>query len=104
MFAWPGVAMNSATSPDGTRVAMRLPISWPETNRSWPMYDRRALLVESALYETTGIFAFSAASVPALNAFSSTSATAIPSAPPVIAVLNAFTISLTFEFSEPVHW
>ena len=37
MFAEPGVAMNSATSPDGTSSMMRLPISWPETKRSWPM-------------------------------------------------------------------
>src|SRR3954466_14642097 len=28
----------------------------------------------------------------------------MPSAPPVTAVLNAFTISLTLLFSEPVHW
>jgi hypothetical protein len=41
------------------------------------MYDSRALLAESALYATTGILALSAASVPALNAFSSTSATAM---------------------------
>src|SRR3954452_15190833 len=28
----------------------------------------------------------------------------MPSAPPVTAVLNALTISLTLLFSEPVHW
>ena len=37
MFSEPGVAMNSATSPSPTRSTIRLPISWPETNRSWPM-------------------------------------------------------------------
>ena len=37
MFDWPGVAMNSATSPDGTSSAMRLPISCPDTKRSCPM-------------------------------------------------------------------
>src|SRR3954465_7218588 len=104
MLAEPGVAMNSATSPDGTSCAIRLPISWPDTNRSWPMYDNLALLFASALEATTGIFALSAASVPELNAFSSTRAIAMPSAPPVTAVLNALTISLTLLFSDPVHW
>ena len=37
MFEAPGVAMNSATSPDGTRSTIFLPISWPDRNRSWPM-------------------------------------------------------------------
>src|ERR1700742_4222442 len=50
------------------------------------------------------MLAFSAASVGALNAFSSTSATPMPFAPPVMAVFMALTISFTFEFSEPVHW
>jgi hypothetical protein len=38
-----------------------------------------------------------------LKALASTRATAMPSAPPVMAVLKALTISLTLEFSEPVH-
>ena len=48
--------------------------------------------------------AFSAASVGWLNAFLSTRQHAIPSAPLVMAVLNALTISLTLEFLEPVNW
>jgi hypothetical protein len=39
-----------------------------------------------------------------LNAFRSTSDTAIPSAFAVIALFSAFTISLTLLLSEPVHW
>ena len=31
------VAMNSATSPEGTRPWILLPIATPEANRSWPM-------------------------------------------------------------------
>ena len=50
------------------------------------------------------MLALSAAWVAELNAFSSISASARPSAPPVIAELVALTISLTLEFSEPVHW
>ena len=37
MLDCPGVAMNSATSPEGTRPWIRLPIATPEANRSWPM-------------------------------------------------------------------
>ena len=37
MFSEPGVAMNSATLPESTSSTIRLPISWPETKRSWPM-------------------------------------------------------------------
>ena len=43
MFSEPGVAMNSATLPSPTSSTIRLPISCPETNRSWPMYESRAL-------------------------------------------------------------
>src|SRR5919198_2090657 len=50
------------------------------------------------------MFAFSAASVGALNADLSTRQTPMPFAPLVMAVFIALTISLTFEFSEPVHW
>ncbi len=57
----------------------------------------------SALYATTGILAFSAASVGALNARLSIRHTPMPLAPPVIAVFIALTISETLEFSEPVH-
>jgi hypothetical protein len=49
MFAAPGVAMNSATSPEPTRLTIRSPICWPATNRSWPMYASRALAAASAL-------------------------------------------------------
>ena len=42
--------------------------------------------------------------MPWLKALSLTSDTAIPLAPPVIAVLNAFTISLMLLSREPVHW
>src|SRR5438132_890591 len=48
--------------------------------------------------------ALSAASTGALNACRSVSATAIPSAPPVTALLSAVTIWATLELSEPVHW
>src|SRR5438105_4013336 len=48
--------------------------------------------------------ALSAASTGALKACRSVSATAIPSAPPVTALLRALTIWLTLELSEPVHW
>ena len=37
MFSEPGVAMNSATSPEGTSDWMCWPISCPDTYRSWPM-------------------------------------------------------------------
>ena len=37
MFSEPGVAMNSATLPSGTSSTIRLPISTPDRNRSWPM-------------------------------------------------------------------
>ena len=49
MLSAPGVAMNRAMSPDGTRPRMRLPISCPDTNRSCPMYARRELPAASAL-------------------------------------------------------
>src|ERR1700678_3803407 len=48
--------------------------------------------------------ALSAASTGALNACRSMSATAMPSAPLVTAVLTAVTIWATLLFSEPVHW
>src|SRR5580704_6694088 len=48
--------------------------------------------------------AFRAVSTGALNACRSISATAMPSAPLVTAVLSASTIWLTLLFSEPVHW
>src|SRR5690242_12956119 len=48
--------------------------------------------------------AFSAASTGALNACRSISATAIPSAPLVTALLSAVTIWPTLLLSEPVHW
>ena len=49
MFSEPGVAMNSATSPDGTSCAMCAPISCPDTNKSWPIYASLSLPVTSAL-------------------------------------------------------
>src|SRR5271155_4906328 len=48
--------------------------------------------------------AFRAVSTGALNACRSISATAMPSAPLVTAVLTAVTIWATLLFSEPVHW
>jgi hypothetical protein len=47
---------------------------------------------------------FRACSTGLLNALGSVSATAMPSAFDVTAVLNAFSISLVFAVSEPVHW
>src|SRR3954454_13601097 len=48
--------------------------------------------------------ALSAWSTGALKAVLSTTATASPSALPLIAVLVALTISATTELAEPVHW
>src|SRR5438132_13446575 len=48
--------------------------------------------------------ALSAASTGALKACRSVSAIAMPSAPPVTAVLSAVTICATLLVSEPVHW
>src|SRR5687767_1803322 len=45
-----------------------------------------------------------ALSVGPLNAFWSVMAIAMPSTLPVIAVLNALTISATLAVSDPVHW
>ena len=104
MLSEPGVAMNSATFPEGTSWTIRLPISTPDRKRSWPMYARRWLPGSSALYETTGMPAASAFSVGSLNAFWSVMAIAMPSALPVIAVFMALTISETLAVSEPVHW
>src|SRR4051794_32645000 len=58
----------------------------------------------SALYEITGIPAFSARSVGPLKALLSVMAIAIPSAFAEIPALNALTISATSAFAEPVHW
>src|SRR3954468_14908837 len=52
----------------------------------------------------TGMPAFWARSVGALNALLSVIAIAMPSAFAEIAALNALTISATSAFAEPVHW
>jgi hypothetical protein len=58
----------------------------------------------SALYDTTGMPASSALSTGALNARTSVTATAMPSAFAEMAALVAFTISPTIESLDPVHW
>ena len=58
----------------------------------------------SALYASTGIFFAAAAAVGPVNAFGSIMQQAIPSAPAVIALLNAVTIWGTLLDAEPVHW
>src|SRR5262249_17038716 len=107
MFSWPGVAMNSATSPSFTRFTMRWPIANPDANRSWPMYASLSFGLPagtSALYASTGMPLESAEDVGALNALRSTRQQEIPAALAEIAELNAFTISLTLDVVEPVHW
>src|SRR5438067_7953021 len=84
---------------------MCLPICCPDTNRSWPMYDRRAVNGggSSALYATTGMPADSAFAIGEVNACGSISEVAIPSAFAVTAELMALTIWPTLLESEPVQ-
>ncbi len=56
-----------------------------------------------ALYAITGMPAAIAAFVGSTKAVESVSATAIPSAPPLMAVSKALTISETTPLSDPVH-